>query len=61
MCNKASYETRAEAKCQIRQGKMQSKPLWAYHCPDCGMWHLTSMSRKAAKRVEKIKKRKGQP
>lgn len=59
ICNKAFYETRAEAKAQIRSGKMRGKQLFAYPCSDCGFWHLTSMSRKTAKRVAKIKKRKG--
>ena len=56
MCNKAAYESRTEARAEARHGRVR-KQLWAYLCPECGFWHLSSMDRKTAKRVEKLKKR----
>lgn len=46
-CRKKIYHSKAEAEEMIRYiGETRiTKPLQAYQCEICGMWHLTSSSR----------------
>ena len=43
-CKKTVYNTRAEAEDMIRyiQETRVTRPLHAYQCPQCGLWHLSS-------------------
>jgi hypothetical protein len=58
MCDKVAYVNRRDARAASRwlqqvRGLAASRP---YHCNFCGFWHLTSMSRKRAKRDIKARK-----
>ena len=42
-CGKACYRTRNEARSVIKHRKAKgSGPLREYHCPECGLYHITS-------------------
>ena len=46
-CNKTIYDSREKAEEMIRhlQESRYVRDLHAYHCPDCGLWHLSSKPR----------------
>ncbi len=46
-CQKRIYHSREEAEDMVRYIQEQRivKELFAYQCPDCGLWHLTSKSK----------------
>ena len=52
MCQKRPYPSQAKAKHQARKMRRWFGRQWAYRCPDCGQWHLTSQIR--ARRVSGI-------
>lgn len=54
---KMVWTTRANANMVAHHGKAAQKggQVRPYHC-ECGQWHLTSMSRKAAKAVKRRKR-----
>jgi len=45
-CKKTIYNSREDAEDMIRhiQENRVVKELHAYHCQNCGMWHLSSKS-----------------
>jgi len=46
MCgHKKPFETktRAEERARFLSAKDPTVRMRAYHCPDCGLWHLTSL------------------
>ena len=59
MCEKLNFETFAEAQKVVNKALSfgrttirrlnQKKPKRVYHCPDCGMYHLTSQKKKKSK------------
>lgn len=70
MCNKISYETKAQAQEQaklirheikhFRWSKKNKKTnkkgnMKAYLCPNCDKWHLTSISKTKFKHIQKRK------
>lgn len=72
MCNKMGFTDRHSAKEYVRQAYKsirsrtkqskkfkQLKKLLAYECPRCGLFHLTSMSKKSRRDfVKKIKRKR---
>jgi hypothetical protein len=64
MCNKISYETKADALFEIKiiyadrrrfkstptRGAKHNRKLSCYLC-DCGKWHLTSLPKAIQKRI----------
>ena len=59
MCRKEAYATRKEARGQAtfyhRRYGVRLRP---YFCVACGLWCLTSMSRKASRRAAKRARRR---
>lgn len=59
MCSKVAYESYTEARAQARYlTKIGHKQNHPYQCDHCGLWHLTTMSRKAAKKVMKARRKR---
>lgn len=55
MCNKQIYETYERAKAAIKILKRVASdktPVRAYHCPECGQWHITSLRFRWRNRIE---------
>jgi len=46
-CKKTMYNSREEAEDMIRyiQENRVVRELFAYQCPSCGLWHLSSKSK----------------
>jgi uncharacterized C2H2 Zn-finger protein len=42
-CGKVSFRSKAEAK-TMRRKIAHAGGRKLYRCPDCGMWHMTSMT-----------------
>ncbi len=60
VCKKKAFKTLEEAQIRLAEIKKTSievrKPKRAYKCIDCHLFHLTSFSKKAQKKVVKIRK-----
>lgn len=48
--SKSAYSTRASAVTYLNHSGFKGD---AYHCPICGDWHVTTLSRQEAKRINR--------
>ena len=57
-CSKKTFETKAEAVARANEIKQEANkgekiPVRSYRCPECGKFHLTSITKAEKKAIQK--------
>jgi hypothetical protein len=59
-CNKIPFATKGDAKTYMRDlARKRSANLMPYACPNCNLWHLTSIPKKLNRAITRRKRLQG--